>query len=231
MRKMQEILIPLISGSMFLFWVVMLRLGSCLHFWPRSQLATGYPIYLTGHSFSNFSSGYTKYACRHSTSWFGNTFSWSCVFILFLFFVLGTILHWPGTLREYKWLCQVLSFSLLIHQQLSHINLSSLLEYLYSVVCYLPVTTFLMQIRDLLVGHICVQIYFYLFSPGSYNCLSELWCLLTDSVSEVTLFIVTFRFADSSFSCTDQYNCATPWFAVFLAWFCIKGLVDLYISQ
>jgi hypothetical protein len=114
MRKMQEILIQLISGSTFLFWVVMLRLGLCLRCWQRFQLATGYPISLTGHSFSNFSSGYTKYACRHSTSWFENTlFSEVAYSCCFSFVFLGTILHWKGTLWEYKRLCQVLSFSFL----------------------------------------------------------------------------------------------------------------------
>jgi hypothetical protein len=51
--------------------------------------------------------------------------------------------------------------------------------------------------------------------------------ILTVYVSKVTLFIVTLPSADSSFSCNNQYNCA-PLFAVFLAWFYIQGLVDLY---
>lgn len=104
-------MIQLISGFMFLFWVVMLRLGSCLHHWPRSQLATGCPITLTGHSFSSFSSGYTKYACLHSTSRFGNLHYEIMYSSSFSFSYLGTILYWTGTLREYRQLLQVLFFS------------------------------------------------------------------------------------------------------------------------
>jgi hypothetical protein len=276
MRKMQEILIQLISGSMRLFWVVMLRLGSYLLCWPRSQLATGYQISLTGHSFSNFSSGYTKYACLHSTSGFANTYDVTCL-PCFSFLHLGTILHWTGTLWKHKRLCQVLFFSfsgvlnILMRDTLrcyttsnqdTNIHMCRICKIMWDVICILCFVTwylfqiimfhvellllhllcymwspgvlftsefFLMQIRYLLVGHICLQVHFYLFSPGGYNCLSEIWCLLTVSVSKVMLFIVIFPFADSSFSWTNQYNCATPWFGVFLAWFCIKGLVYLCI--
>lgn len=113
----------------------------------------------------------------------------------FPFSYLGTILYWTGTLWEYRQLCQVLFFSFsgvlniviwgtltfrttwvvfrsidmsVIHQ---HSKWSSVFTTWVLVLswCYLPVTNFLMQIRDLLVGHICMQISFCLLSPGGYN--------------------------------------------------------------
>jgi len=100
-RKMQGIRIQLISEFMVLFLVFMLLFESCLHWWLRSQLVIGSQVFLIGLSFSNFSSGYTRYyiIVQHNLEIYFDylIMHWSCFTNLFL----GAILCWAGTLWEY----------------------------------------------------------------------------------------------------------------------------------